>query len=87
MAVNGSQAYWVNFNGNRIGQAELDGQFANQSFITGTNGPAGVAVDGSHVYWSNLDGDAIGRADLDGENVNQSFITGADHPTGMAVGP
>src|SRR5258705_103904 len=78
--------YWTNYNVNgTIGRAETDGTGANQSFITGVNGPYGVAVDGSHVYWGNLNGNTIGRADLDGSNPNQSFIGGASSPRGLAV--
>ena len=71
--------YWVNQFTNMIGRADLDGQNANQSFITGASSPAAVAVDAGHVYWVNAGTGTIGRADLDGQNANQSFITGASN--------
>jgi hypothetical protein len=58
-----------------IGRADLNGQNANQSFITGAFLPYGVAVDGGHVYWANSQISTIGRADLNGQNANQSFIS------------
>ena len=77
--------YWTNSDIGTVGRADLNGQNANQSFITGASGPSGVAVDGSHVYWTNRRFGTVGRADLDGQNANQSFITGASLPSGVAV--
>jgi sugar lactone lactonase YvrE len=76
--------YWANTSAGSIGRADLDGQNANQSFITTVSSSFGVAVDGSHVYWTDLT-TKIGRADLDGQNANQNFITGANLPDGVAV--
>jgi hypothetical protein len=76
--------YWAT-GGTTIGRAELDGQGANSSFITGASGTIAVAVDAGHIYWSNLITGTIGRADLDGQNANQSFITFDGTPIGMAV--
>src|SRR5262249_2386073 len=41
--------YWANnnFGGTTIARADLDGSNVNQSFITGADGPQGVAVDGN----------------------------------------
>jgi virginiamycin B lyase len=77
--------YWANRTNGTIGRADIGGQNADQSFITGADGPTGVAVDSGHIYWNNLNGGAIGRADLDGQNANQSFITGGTFPEGVAV--
>ncbi len=67
--------------GTSIGRANLDGTGVNQSFISGAQGPCGVALEGTHVYWANegysAKGTTIGRANLDGTGVNQSFIGGA----------
>jgi hypothetical protein len=44
VAVDRSHIYWTN-DGNTLGQADLDGQNVNQSFITGLPSPYGIAVD------------------------------------------
>jgi hypothetical protein len=63
----------------------------NQSFITGADGPCGVASDGTYLYWGNVGsegtGTTIGRAKLDRTAVNESFITGADGACGFAFAP
>ena len=66
MAVDASYVYWTNFSTGTIGRANLDGTGADQGFISGASGPAGVAVDASHVYWTNFSTGTIGRANLDG---------------------
>jgi virginiamycin B lyase len=72
--------------GTTIERANLDGTGAAPSFISGANGPVGVAVDGAHIYWANTFGSGtVGRANLDGSGTNQSFITGASSPCGVAV--
>ncbi len=78
--------YWVNNRGGTIGRANLNGSSVNQSFITGADGPFGVALNGTHVYWTNFNGGTIGRANLNGLNVNQSLITGAGSAYGITVG-
>jgi uncharacterized protein YfaP (DUF2135 family) len=85
VADDGQHVYWANFTSNRIGEANLDGTDVNESFISGADGPVGVAVDGQHVYWANADGNTIGEANLDGTGVNENFITGASQPDGVAV--
>ncbi len=45
--------YWTNRGSETIGRANLDGSAPNQSFISGTSMPTGVAVDGQHIYWTN----------------------------------
>ncbi|HME68358.1 MAG TPA: hypothetical protein VKM54_00615, partial [Myxococcota bacterium] len=57
----------------------------NESFITGANGPEGVAVDGTYIYWTDVNTNSIGRANLDGTRVSQSFITGTNGPNGVTV--
>jgi len=44
VAVDRSHIYWTN-DGNSIGQADLDGQNVNKSFIPNCPGPFGIAVD------------------------------------------
>lgn len=85
LAVDSSHIYWANSFTNSVGRADLDGQNASPSFITGLAGPSGVAVDTGHIYWTNFFTDTIGRAHLDGQHANQSFITGAVTPFDLAV--
>ena len=85
--------YWANssiptLNGTTLGRANLDGTGVDQSFITGANGPCGVAVDSAHIYWGNDGagvGTTLGRAAIDGSAVDQSFISGAARPCLPAV--
>ena len=84
MVVSQAAQAYVYWTTDTIARANLDGSGVNRSFITGANGPAGVAVDAAHVYWTNA-ADTIARANLDGSGANQSFITGASSPRGVAV--
>jgi virginiamycin B lyase len=87
--------YWANtgpsFDGTTIGRANLNGTSVNHSFITGADGPCGVAVNGTHVFWSNSglgtgpNVGTIGRANLDGTGANQSLVSAPDNPCGVAV--
>ena len=70
--------YWANPDTGTIGRANNDGTGVNQDFITGANGPCGVAVTGAHIFWANDGSNTIGRANLDGTGVNQSLATGSD---------
>jgi streptogramin lyase len=79
-----ASVYWSNYSTSKIGRADSDGQNPNQSLISTTGHPWGVAVDGEHVYWTSLD-NMIGRADLDGANPNQSFVASVSQPFGLAV--
>lgn len=90
-----SYLYWTNYgvsgSGGTIGRAGLGGHGINESFISGANGPVGIAVHGGFIYWSNPGIDAnspgttIGRARLNGTDVNQSFITGLNSPHSLAI--
>ena len=82
--------YWASASTNSIGRANLDGTGVNPSFITGANGPTGLAVDAAHVYWANTGAppavdSRIGRASIDGTGADQDFITTTSQPTGVAV--
>ncbi len=77
--------YWTNQNETTIGRAKLNGEGANNSFMTGLNQPMGIATDSKYLYW--MQGDStnatIGRANLDGTNPNPNFIP---HQAGMDAG-
>ena len=89
--VDGSHLYWTNTFGHSIGQSNLDGSGANQTFIdVGVGDPSGLATDGTFLYWTNpmsevAGASTIGRANMDGSGVNSAFITGASKPIGLAV--
>jgi hypothetical protein len=75
--------YWTNFEGGKIGRADLDGSAANPEFITGASEPIDVVASDQSIYWGNLGG--IGRSDLGGIAPNQGFIGIAAAPYGLAV--
>jgi sugar lactone lactonase YvrE len=88
VAVDAEHLYWDNYSGGSgttIGRADLDGTGIDESFISGADGPVGVAVDAQHIYWANSNNGTIGRANLDGTDVDQGFITGVGFPEGVAV--
>ena len=84
MAVVGNYVYWTNSYDVTIGRANLDGTGVNQSLISGTDTPFGIASDGTYLYWANYGG-TIGRANLDGTGANQSFISTGGMPVSVAV--
>jgi virginiamycin B lyase len=81
VAVDAAHIYWASALTDRgtgesvIGRANLDGTGV-EVFITGANGPCGVAVTDTHVYWANFN--TIGRANLDGGRANHEFTTGIE---------
>ena len=79
-ALAAPQIYWGNLGNGTVGEADLDGSNANQSFMTGLGGGGqelfALAVDGRHIYWCDLADGTIGVADLDGTVVNPSLISG-----------
>ena len=87
MAAGGGNLYWADQAAGTIMQANLDGSNAHP-FLSGLNGPVGVAVDGSHVYWANLGGGngTINAAPLAGGTAT-ALVTGQSLPVGVAVGP
>ncbi|HUI28484.1 MAG TPA: hypothetical protein VL403_20570, partial [Candidatus Kryptonia bacterium] len=68
-----------------LGRANLDGTDPMPNFISGLNGPCGVAVAGGFIYWANSTGGPIGRATVDGMNVENAFVPTGASPCGVAV--
>jgi DNA-binding beta-propeller fold protein YncE len=59
---------------------------ANPSFITGLNGPAGLAVFGNTLFVANNRSGTVGEYNATtGAAINASFITGLNFPYGLAV--
>ena len=87
VAVNESYLFWGGF-GDRIGRVSIDGSNPDPSFISGLEGPCGVAVDGTRIYWSErVRSGRIESANLDGAAQSQNLIMEevAHRPCGVAV--
>jgi sugar lactone lactonase YvrE len=54
VAVNGSNVFWANESGKKIGRSNLTFGERNGSFLATANPPRGMAVDGTHFYWSGI---------------------------------
>jgi hypothetical protein len=78
-------AYWTNVATDEIGRADLDGQNADEHFMTGRAGACGLAVAGGHLYWANTADGTIGRARTDGTDVEQAFVAGGTNVQDVAV--
>ena len=78
--------YWASWENGKIQRANLSGSNA-QDFITGLDGPVGIALDvfSSKVYWINQLQDKILRANLNGSNVEELVANGLGRPYGIAV--
>ena len=85
--------YWtIGTPSSSIARAKLNGTALNPEFITGLNGPHGVATDSKFIYWTQGDATtgSIGRANLDGTDANPDFIphsAGVSDPSGIALSP
>jgi hypothetical protein len=90
VAVDSSHLYWVNFGGQGIAEANLDGTNAHM-IATNQIAPGGVAVDSthSHLYWTAsgneiLSDGTVVEADLDGGNA-QTIASNQSFPYGVAT--
>jgi hypothetical protein len=62
------------------------GKVINANFITGLDGPQGLAVLGDTLFVSNEGGTTVGEYDAKtGAAINGAFITGLQQPEGLAV--
>jgi hypothetical protein len=94
-SVSRTYIFWANYgsggSGTTISRAYLNGTHVRKGFITGADGPLGVAVHDGYIYWSNpgrfgvCQGSAIGRATVVGTQVKQRFISGTVCPQNIAV--
>ncbi len=86
VAVNGTHIFWAEPVSNEIGEAKLNGEEPNTSFIKGyASVPWGVAVNSQYIYWTNQNSATIGRAKLNGTEPSETFITGVNDPSGLAI--
>lgn len=71
--------YYTAERGGDIGRYDLNNVApVNTRFITGINGPFGLALDGKgYIYVTNYYGDKVGKYDLAGNTVNAAFISGS----------
>ena len=81
--------FWVNFNGNTIQSADLDGTNVTTilRLFQGVNFPYGIALDETNgqVYWSNWGDHSIHRASLSG-GAPQTLFTRAAHDIFAVIG-
>jgi virginiamycin B lyase len=86
VAVNGTHIFWAEPVSNEIGEAKLNGEDLNTSFIKGfASVPWGVAVNSQYIYWTNQNSASLGRAKLNGSEPSETFITGVNDPSGLAI--
>ena len=73
--MHGPHVYWTSFGGS-IGRADLDGDAADQEFISlpADSHPFGIAVDDSSVYWTRAFTETIDRAAIDGSGIELGLI-------------
>ncbi len=79
--------YWGDYQGGKIGRANLDGTNVEDGFIVTGGHPVGVAVNSTYIYWTDESAGTIGRAKLDGTAVQPNFIIGINKPWGVALTP
>jgi DNA-binding beta-propeller fold protein YncE len=85
--------YWVNYSGNTIGYAHLNGSGEGNLSIAGAtiDQPSGLAIDSATgvVYWANDGNNTIGYANVNGSGGGTLTTTGAtiDSPGSVAVDP
>ncbi len=62
------------------------GAAISPSFITGLNGPVGLAVLGNKLFMANFFSGTVGKYDTKtGAAINASFITGLSFPIGLVL--
>src|ERR1700758_3714909 len=62
------------------------GKVINANFITGLDGPDGLAVLGNTLFVANQGNGAVGKYDAKtGAAISPGFITGLNFPRGLAV--
>ena len=58
----------------------------NSSFVSGLNGPFGLALSGNRLFVGNYSGNSIGEYDAwTGAAINDSFISGLNAPCGIGL--
>jgi len=88
IAVMGSSIYAVSFDLDAVGVFSTvpDQPAINPAFITGLNGPNGIAFSGSNLFVVNSRGGTVSQYDAaTGALINASFVSGLNWPTGVAV--
>ncbi len=84
-----NKMYWVEYDGNKISRANLDGSSKEDLITSGLSGPLGIAIDfyntPNKIYWSENSGNIIGRANLDGSSPEDLITSGIGGPTDIVL--
>ena len=77
----------ANFDTDRVGEYNaVTGASINSAFVSGLNGPFGLALSGNRLFVGNYSGNSIGEYDAwTGAAINDSFISGLNAPCGIGL--
>jgi hypothetical protein len=84
VAVSGTDLYVTRDSG-IVGKYTTSGSVQNASFITGLEGPFGIAVNSTHVYVTDQTAGAVVKYTTAGVKISASLIAGLSNPSGIAL--
>ncbi|HXX76191.1 MAG TPA: hypothetical protein VEI50_13765 [Nitrospiraceae bacterium] len=90
LPAHAQEVYVSNYQGNTVGVYTLNSagtavSSSNPSFLSGLNGPAGLAISGSKLFVTQQFASSVSEYTTSGTLVNASLISGLDVPAGLAV--
>ncbi len=87
--MSGNNLFVTNFFSNTIGEYNATtGATINANFITGLNGPIGLALSGNNLFVACQFSNTVGEYNATtGAVVNANFITGLSDPCALVVAP
>jgi DNA-binding beta-propeller fold protein YncE len=88
--IHGCSYFVANYgggSGTTVGEYDATtGDAIKASFITGLNGPTGLALSSNNLFVANFSGGTVGEYDATtGDAIKASFITGLNGPEALAV--